>query len=151
MESNLSNLDPSADYCTTPSSNFSVPTHINLLYQIEGGYDHKRRRRGAGGLQPLKLGRNPFHSGKFSERTIGNSGNSSALSPALFDISGRKFTAPQIWRPLTPMVMIRRGLAFCLKCINWRGLLIVGGSMFNIQNGEASISKLLQLVLNLSK
>ena len=36
-------------------------------------YDHKRRRRGAGGLKTPKLGRNPFHSGKYSERTIGNS------------------------------------------------------------------------------
>ena len=40
------------------------------------------------------LGRNPFHSDKFSERTIGNSGSFSAYSPALFDFSGRKSTAP---------------------------------------------------------
>ena len=47
-----------------------------------------------GGLQPPKLGRNPFYSGKFSQRTIGNSGNFSDCSPALFDITCRKFTAP---------------------------------------------------------
>ena len=39
------------------------------------------------GLQPPKLGSNPFHSGEFSERTIGNSGNFSARSPALLDNS----------------------------------------------------------------
>ena len=53
---------------------------------VEGG--------GKGPAVPPKLGRNPFHSGKFSEGTIGRSGNFSACSPALFDISGRKFTAP---------------------------------------------------------
>jgi len=37
-------------------------------------YAYKRRIWGQRGLQPPKLGRNPFHSGKFSERTIGNSG-----------------------------------------------------------------------------
>ena len=51
---------------------------------------------GAGGCSPTlpKLGRNSFLSGKFSARTIGNSGNFSACSPAQFDLSGRKFTAP---------------------------------------------------------
>jgi len=47
-----------------------------------------------GGGRRVQPPRNPFHSGKFSERTIGNSGNFSAHSPVLFDISGRKFTAP---------------------------------------------------------
>ena len=40
---------------------------------VEVNENHTRRKRG-GGLLPPKLGRNPFHSGKFSERTIGNSG-----------------------------------------------------------------------------
>ena len=31
---------------------------------------------------------------QFSDRTIGNLGNFSAFFPALYDISGRKFTAP---------------------------------------------------------
>jgi len=57
---------------------------------------------GARGCSPPKLGRNPLHSGKFSERTIENLGNFSAYSPALFDISGRKFTAPL---NLTPMLV----------------------------------------------
>ena len=57
-------------------------------------YNHKRGRRGAGGCGPSKLGRNPFHSGKFSKRTIGNLGDFSACSQVLFDISGRKFTDP---------------------------------------------------------
>ena len=56
------------------------------MSRIVGGW-------GGEGAAP-RLGRNPFHSGKFSERTIGNSGNFSACSSALFDISGRKFTAP---------------------------------------------------------
>ena len=49
---------------------------------------------GGRGLQPPKMGRNPIHSGKFSVRIIANLGNFSACSPALFDISGRKSTAP---------------------------------------------------------
>ena len=60
-------------------------------------YIHKRRR--AGGCSPPKMGRNPFHSGKFTVRTIGNSGNFSACSPALFDISGREFTASLSLKP----------------------------------------------------
>ena len=53
-------------------------------------------RVGGGGQEGCspKLGRNPFHPGKFPERTIGNLSNVSACSPALFDISGRKLTAP---------------------------------------------------------
>ena len=49
---------------------------------------------GGQGAAAAKLGRNPFHSGKFSERTIGILGNFSAYSPALFDIPGRKCTVP---------------------------------------------------------
>ena len=49
--------------------------------------------RGRGGFSPPKVGRNPFHLGKCSERTVGSAGNFCAYSPALFDISGRKFTA----------------------------------------------------------
>ena len=55
---------------------------------------HGRRRRGGRGLQPPQLSRNPFYSGKFSERTIRNSGNFSDWSPVLFGLSGRKFIAP---------------------------------------------------------
>jgi len=51
--------------------------------------------RGKGATAP-KLGKNPFHSGKFSEGTIGNSGKFSACSPVLLDISGRKFSAPPL-------------------------------------------------------
>ena len=57
------------------------------LIHIRGG--------GGQGVQPPKLGRNTFHSGQFSERTIGN--------------SSRKFTErlqlppPKVCRPPTPM------------------------------------------------
>ena len=47
----------------------------------------------AGTLQPPQLGRNPFHSGNFSKRTVGNSGNFSDCSPDLFDLADRKFIA----------------------------------------------------------
>ena len=43
-----------------------------LVYKNEWPCNHKRRRRGTWGLQPPKLDINPFHPGKFSERTIGN-------------------------------------------------------------------------------
>ena len=43
---------------------------------------------GGRGLQPPKLARNPFHLGKFSERTIGNSGRklTDVYSPRKFDV-----------------------------------------------------------------
>jgi len=43
-----------------------------------------------------------LHSGKFSERTMRNLGKFSACSPALFDISDRKFTAPLYLTPSYP-------------------------------------------------
>ena len=62
-------------------------------------YKHVHKRRGlTRGLQPPKLGRDQFHSGKFSKKTIGNPGG--------------KFTEhlqpPKILRPPTPMSMFRR-------------------------------------------
>ena len=47
-----------------------------------------------GGGQGVAVGQMSFHSAIFSKRTIGNSGNFAACSLALFDISGRQFTAP---------------------------------------------------------
>ena len=83
MESVLQHLFASVLYI------FSSP-HLLMVKFL---YKHTRRTRRAEG-QPPKLGRNQFHLGKFSERTLGTSGNFSTYSPALFDILGRKFTAP---------------------------------------------------------
>ena len=49
---------------------------------------------GGWGLQPPKLERNPFHLGKCTETAIGNSGNISASSPTLFDISVENLQTP---------------------------------------------------------
>ena len=54
-------------------SNYNIVREKRVLSLRVGG-------GGLGGLQPPKLGSNPFHSGKFSERTVG--------------ISDRKLTAP---------------------------------------------------------
>ena len=61
----------------------------------------------AGKLQPPpKLGRNPFHSGKLSVRTIRNSGIFSACSPTLFDISGRNLQPPKFDALLRPCMEV---------------------------------------------
>ena len=57
---------------------------------------HKLRRRGAEGCSSPKLGRNPFHSGKYSERTIGNLVKFSGCSPALSNILDAKFTVSSL-------------------------------------------------------
>ena len=71
-----------------------------------------------------KLGRNSFQSGKFSERVIGNLGNFSAYSPALFDISGRKFTATLRFNVfLRPCIQIPNPTPSHSKQIKYRILL----------------------------
>ena len=53
----------------------SIDIHIRIqLFNNKAIYTHKCRRQGAGDYSSIKLGRNPFYSGKCSERTIGNSG-----------------------------------------------------------------------------
>ena len=72
---------------------FTLKLHFKSFLAPSFFINHKRRMRWTWALQPPQLGKNPFHSGRFSKRTIGNSDRFSACFPALFGISGRKFTA----------------------------------------------------------
>jgi len=69
---------PDNKWCTVfPPNSFIDPPPLH--------YRHKHRRRGQGGCSPPKLGRNPCHWGKVSERRLGNSGRK-FKAPTKFDI-----------------------------------------------------------------
>ena len=62
-------------------------TRPDLLISVGGG-------AGTGGCSSPKLGRNPCHSGKLSERTIGNLGRklTESVQPSKFDVLLRQWT-----------------------------------------------------------
>ena len=51
--------------------------------------------RVAGRLQPPSVGQNEFHSGNFSERTIGNYGHFSHSSPDLMNLLAEGLQSPK--------------------------------------------------------